>query len=112
MSIKIILATGTQYELRHCAVCNLNFKKGDKLISKDTSRSGKAIHYHIRCAREVNLIVSDMWWNRISKYKRFEWLISQSTMEDEAQELSQSSYSKLPEQVKLLVDIHFMESQK
>jgi len=112
MSIKLILANGIQHSLKHCSVCNLSFNKGDKILSKATSRSGKAIHYHIPCARKVNLLVSDLWWNHTPKYKRFNWLISQYVLYDEAQELSQSSYSKLPEQVKLLVDIHFMESQR
>ena len=112
MSIKLILVTGLQYDLKHCSVCIQSFNKGDKIISKPTSRSGKVIYYHIICARKVNLLVSDLWWNHTLKYKRFNWLVSESIMQDEAQELSQSSYSKLPEQVKLLVDIHFMESQR
>ena len=109
MAIKLIPIIKTVHDNKLCMVCKKDFEGQTKILSKETCRGlnggGKRAYYHIKCARQKNIIVPDMWWNRLAKYKRYEYLLSQELEQDDIQEYSQFSYNKLPEEIKLLIDI-------
>lgn len=117
MAIRLIQFSQWIHGLRRCCVCSQPLSSDDKIITKTTSRgaggNGKHIYYHVRCARIKNLIIPDIWWNRITKYTRHDILQNLDSVEpDEVEEFSQLNYSKLPENIKLLVDVYFMEIKK
>jgi hypothetical protein len=90
----------------------MNFTNNDqKLLAKDSARDSGRKQYHIICARRVNMIASDVWWNHIARYKRYELLNSMSLEPDLIEEFSQKCYSKLTEDLKLIVDIYYMENK-
>lgn len=99
------------HETIECNLCKLRFKKEDyKIISKNTSGNSGRKRYHIKCARQINMIASDIWWNRTSKYKRYELLLTMDNLEvDMVEQYSQSCYAKLPEELKTILDIHYLE---
>jgi len=117
MAIRLIAFSQWIHGPKQCAVCKTSLTKEDNIITKTTSRgaggSGKHVYYHVKCARIKNLIIPDIWWNRIPKYTRYGILQSLDSIEqDEVEEYSQLAYSKLPENIKLLVDVYFMVNKK
>ena len=111
MSVLKVVEYRPYHDTIQCGVCNQNFTKQDyRLISKNTARYSGRKQYHIKCARKVNMLASDVWWNHISRYKRHEILNAMDQEPDVVEEFSQLCYAKLTEELKMKIDIHYMEN--
>jgi len=111
--IKVIQVNPYIHEVVECARCRQRFRQEDyKILTKNNSGNQGRKRYHLKCARQVNLIASDIWWNRTAKYKRYELLLSLEECEkDMVEEFSQTCYAKLPEGLKTIIDIYYLENK-
>lgn len=121
MGLKLInFEVKTRYEnIRRTVLSNPRpiCRKCDKIIeekqavTKTAKRNQK--YYHIACARENNLTNTEVWWNRINKYKRMTILnqIYDKEIEviDQIDSISQQCYRKLSNEVKFILDIHYLK---
>lgn len=110
MTVLNLVAIRNHHLNMDCRLCNLSFQKTDyRIISKNTAGySGRKI-YHIQCARKLNMLGTDIWWNRLARYKRYEILNAFDIEPDIVGESSQLCYAKLSEEVKTEIDIYCME---
>lgn len=113
MTIRLVQNSIARHSFKKCHVCEKTLDE-ELLISKETGRKAHSpvMFYHVKCARFVHIIVNDFKWNCKAKYKRFEILINCGMLQDEAEELSQLSYMKLPDDIKFKIDVYFMDRRK
>ena len=95
-----------------CKHCN---KQNDFAITRQSQSTQK--YYCIDCARKLNILTTELWWNRIKKYTRLCILTSFNENQDgidmdQAESYSTMRYSSLPDEIKFIIDIYNLKRIK
>jgi len=109
MGLRLIVISQKKQIERGCRVCKGNFQLSEPVFSTTRSTGGSASTnlYHVNCARQVNLTVAEQWWNRLTKYKRKTMLIDLEIEVLEIEECYELPYRKLPDEIKIQIDIRY-----
>lgn len=109
MGLRLILANKQIQFQRGCRKCGKTFQKDEKIFSttRSTGASSSTNLYHVDCARIINLTVAEIWWNRLTKYKRKTILIDLNLDPLVVEENYGYAYRLLPEEIKIQIDVRY-----
>ena len=115
MAVKLVTTIGkTKYKsfFQTCKQCNQNLETEQYVFTCNTPR--KQRYYCIPCARKTNFTNTSIWWNRLTKYKRYDTLLNSDLVldQEEKEQISQLSYDKQTEDVKMMLDIYYYREKK
>jgi hypothetical protein len=96
-------------------VCKSCKNPNDMAITRQSQSTQK--YYCVPCARKLNILTTEIWWNKLKKYSR--WCILTSFRENQegismdlAEEYSEKRYKNLPEEIKFTVDVYNLKREK
>lgn len=109
MGIRLITITQQNQLRKGCSRCSTTFTLQDPAISKTRSTGADTSTklYHLICAREINLTVAEIWWNRLTKYKRKTILMEFDLDPVDIEECYELTYRLLPEEFKIQIDVRY-----
>ena len=95
-----------------CRNCN---SENQLAITRQSQSTQK--YYCVPCARKLNILTTEIWWNKLKKYSR--WCILTSFRENQegismdlAEEYSEKKYNNLPDEIKFIIDVYNLTRNK
>jgi len=109
--MKLVTIRGKNQIERGCKVCDEPLIKTDYAFAITRSTGGNASTnlYHVDCARFINLTVAELWWNRLTKYKRKTILLDLNLDELDVEENYGLAYRLLSDEIKIQVDVRYYQ---
>ncbi len=111
MGLKLIVVTQKNQISKGCRRCKEGFEKQEYIFSVTRSTGSDSSNnlYHVNCARQVHLTVAELWWNRLTKYKRKSILLDLDLEELDVEENYGLAYRLLSEEIKIQVDVRYYQ---
>ena len=111
MGLRLITITQKNQISKGCRRCKLGFTKQDPAFSttRSTGSDSSTNLYHISFAREINLSTTELWWNRLTKYKRKSILIDLNLDHVDIEENYCIAYRLLSDEIKIQVDVRYYQ---
>lgn len=111
LGVKLVTVTHQRMIEKGCRRCSKPFILREKVIATNRASGGNSgtNTYHIQCAREVHLTVAEVWWNRLTKYKRKTILIDLDLDPVDIEENHGLAYRLLSEEIKIQVDVRYYQ---
>lgn len=95
-----------------CKNCN---NENDLAITRQSQGTQK--YYCVPCARRLNILTTELWWNRTKQYTRLCILTSFNESQDGisldlAEDYSKLKYDNLPDEIKFIIDVYNLQRKK